>query len=129
MLIAELQRGLLTPEETPPAVVLAACQLVDVLLAVHPSSEGFPGWIFVPRGDGRAAHGDFVALLHPLLPADEGGTLEADQARDSGDASMEDFKTTAIPRQAEASRAAAPPAGGLRRPSPHARRRPLATQA
>lgn len=125
VLIAELQRVLLTPEETPPAVLLAACQLVDVLLAVHPSSEGFPGWIFVPRGDGRAAHGDFVALLHPLLPADEGGTLEADQARGSGDASMEDFKTTAIPRQAEASRAAAPPAGGLLRPSPHGRRRPL----
>ncbi len=51
--MAELQRVLLAPLEARPALLLAACQLVDTLLAVLPDTFSPFGWMFVP---GTAPH-------------------------------------------------------------------------
>lgn len=48
--MAELQRVLLAPLEARPALLLAACQLVDTLLAVLPDTFSPFGWMFVPDG-------------------------------------------------------------------------------
>lgn len=65
--MAELQRVLLSPESARPALLLAACQLIDTLLAVLPDHFSPFGWIFVPSQDHRLAQGqEFSALLAPL---------------------------------------------------------------
>ncbi|KOO24437.1 hypothetical protein Ctob_007349 [Chrysochromulina tobinii] len=46
--IAELQRVLLAPLEARPALLLAACQLVDTLLTVLPDAFSPFEWMFVP---------------------------------------------------------------------------------
>ena len=46
--MAELQRVLLAPSSARPALLLAACQLVDTLLAVLPDDFSAFGWMFVP---------------------------------------------------------------------------------
>ena len=47
--MAELQRALLAPHATRPALLLAACQLIDTVLTVHPDDFSQFGWMFVPQ--------------------------------------------------------------------------------
>ena len=47
--MAELQRVLLAPHATRPALLLAACQLIDTVLTVHPDDFSQFGWMFVPQ--------------------------------------------------------------------------------
>ena len=49
--MAELQRILLAPHAARPALLLAACQLIDTVLTVLPDDFSPFGWMFVPADD------------------------------------------------------------------------------
>ncbi|EOD25495.1 hypothetical protein EMIHUDRAFT_457535 [Emiliania huxleyi CCMP1516] len=81
IMIAELQRVLLEPREAPPALLLAACQLVDfprITIQGSESSDGEEAGVkgARPRGDhlrlfGRPAPQASHAALLPSLVADD----------------------------------------------------------
>jgi hypothetical protein len=72
--MAELQRVLLHPSAAQPALLLAACQLIDMLLTVLPDDFAPFGWMFVPGSQAAASPAaeasgspsEFAALLAPL---------------------------------------------------------------
>jgi hypothetical protein len=85
--MAELQRVLLAPHSTRPALLLAACLLVDTVLTVLPDDFSPFGWMFVPQqavGVASAAnavggslgglgHGRGLGLSNTPSPPPEGG--------------------------------------------------------
>jgi len=64
--MAELQRVLLSPDGAQPALLLAACQLVDTLLTALPDDFSAFGWMFVPTPRHLQPKSEFAALLAPL---------------------------------------------------------------
>jgi len=104
VVMAELQRVLLSACDEPPQLLLAACQLIDTLLTVLPDEFSSFGWMFVPPPPLIAAasppSSDFAALLAPLAAQ----PISLDDARAAG--LSHGF-------------------GGLLRPSADGRRRPL----
>lgn len=57
--MAELQRVLLDPLAARPPLLLAACQLVDTLLAVLPDDFSSCGWMFVPKSSDGGGGGSW----------------------------------------------------------------------
>ena len=60
--MAELQRILLNAEQARPDLLLAACQLVDTLLAAHPDDFSAFQWMFVPNPQEAPPQGPPSAL-------------------------------------------------------------------
>jgi hypothetical protein len=83
--MSELQRVLMAPHSTRPALLLAACQLVDTVLTVLPDDFSPFGWMFLPEGS--AADDDTSgsdAELGPssaaaMAPSDEPSLLPSPQ--------------------------------------------------
>jgi hypothetical protein len=158
--MAELQRILLTPEKTRPAVsaqclepplqalhgffsltfscrrvslsrapfllssqlLLAACQLIDTVLAVLPDEFSPFGWMFVPAVEmthppRAAASAEFASLLAPLA------ALGHDEARANG--TLLRASTLLHPPPPVGAGRPRRSSTGLLRPSPTGRRRPL----
>jgi len=71
IVMAELQRILLLPCVARPALLLAACQLIDTVLTVLPDEFSPFGWMFVPHSSSTSTlhslpESEFAALLDPL---------------------------------------------------------------
>ena len=91
--MAELQRILLSPHAARPALLLAACQLIDTVLTVLPDDFSPFGWMFVPSG--------WTPPDQPLAPFSS--------EPPSGRSSAADFRTTSAYFQPPPTFTAEPP--------------------
>jgi len=138
--MAELQRVLLNPSAAQPALLLAACQLVDMLLTVLPDDFAPFGWMFVPRSGGTSSPppygpsaSEFAALLAPLAalrPATRPSSPPTEAPPSSMAISISPTRPSGSgaitrPPLADLSFSRRPSGGSLLAPSPDGRRRPL----
>ena len=114
--MAELQRILLSAQATRPALLLAACQLIDTLLAVLPDDFSALSWMFVPAQS--------RPWSPPAAPAPP--PAEAAAPAVASDSSSSRFVALLAPLCFQPADGEPPSArAGLLRPCPKGRRRPL----
>lgn len=129
VVMAELQRLLLFPHATRPALLLSVCQLIDILLTVLPEDFAPFGWMFIPQVPSTLA----TNVDHNEISHDDHYERSQHSREISGDACYimspthtSEFTALLQPLCALGARAEGPHEfHGLLQPSADGRRRPL----
>jgi len=114
---------------TRPALLLAACQLIDTLLAVLPDDFSAFSWMFVPGSSPDGGFQQAVAKPSGSTPPSGRGTVSDDGLAAASGTEAVGFAALLAPlchvESAQEGRPTGSELTGLLRPSPDGKRRPL----